>query len=66
MASVPTLDAGWIKNFLSHIASLVCYRLQARVYLIQPWTKNFKPTESFFTYFKYLDVDMDHEDRKNN
>lgn len=39
---------------------------RTRVYLIQPWTKNFKPTESFFTYFKYLDVDMDHKDRDDN
>jgi len=34
-----------------------------RQYAINPWTKNFKPTEDFFTYFKYLDVDMDHENR---
>jgi len=38
---------------------------QARVrqYLVQPWLQNFKATESFYTYFKYLDVDMDHPDR---
>ncbi len=36
---------------------------RTRVYLTHPWVKNFKPTETFFTYFKYLDVDMDHEDR---
>lgn len=34
-----------------------------RQYVIQPWCLNFKPTEDFFTYFKYLDVDMDHPDR---
>ena len=37
---------------------------RTRVYLMHPWVKNFKPTETFYTYFKYLDVDMDHEDRK--
>jgi len=36
-----------------------------RQYAINPWSKNFKPTEDFFTYFKYLDVDMSHEDRGN-
>lgn len=28
-----------------------------RSYMIHPWLKNFEPTETFFTYFKYLDVD---------
>lgn len=36
---------------------------RTRVYLTHPWVKNFKPTETFYTYFKYLDVDMDHPDR---
>jgi ABC-type transport system substrate-binding protein len=36
---------------------------RTRVYLIHPWVKNFKPTEDFYTYFKYLDVDMTHPDR---
>lgn len=38
---------------------------QARVrqYLIHPWLKNFKATESFFNYFKYLDVEMSHPQR---
>ncbi len=36
---------------------------RTRVYLTHPWVKNFKPTETFYTYFKYLDVDMEHEDR---
>ncbi len=32
---------------------------QARVryYLVQPWLKNFKPTENFLNWMKYLDVD---------
>lgn len=34
-----------------------------RRYLIHPWLKNFKPTEDFFNYFKYFDVEMDHERR---
>ncbi len=38
---------------------------RTRQYVIQPWCLNFKPTEDFFTYFKYLDVDMTHEDRGN-
>ena len=38
---------------------------RTRQYVINPWTKNFKPTEDFFSYFKYLDVDMTHEDRGN-
>jgi len=38
---------------------------QARVrqYLVQPWLMNFKATEDFYNYFKYLDVDMTHPDR---
>ena len=36
---------------------------RTRRYLIQPWLKNFKPTEDFWNYLKYLDVDMDHERR---
>lgn len=45
-------------------AGVVCGSLaRTRVYLLHPWVKNFKPTEDFFTYFKYLDVDTDHEGR---
>lgn len=38
---------------------------QARVrqYLVHPWLENFKATEDFYNYFKYLDVDMDHPER---
>jgi ABC-type transport system substrate-binding protein len=38
---------------------------QARVrqYLVQPWIRNFKATEDFYTIFKYMDVDMDHPNR---
>lgn len=28
-----------------------------RYYLINPWLKNFRPTESFYNWVKYLDVD---------
>lgn len=38
---------------------------RTRVYLIQPWCKYFKPTEDFYTYIKYIDIDMDHTDRSN-
>jgi peptide/nickel transport system substrate-binding protein len=38
---------------------------RTRVYLIQPWTKNFKPTEDFYSYIKYIDIDMDHPDRND-
>lgn len=38
---------------------------RTRVYMIQPWLKYFKPTEDFYTYVKYLDVDMSHPDRAN-
>ena len=42
----------------------VCGSLaRTRVYLIQPWLMNFKPTEDFFTYPKYLDIDMSNQDR---
>ncbi len=37
---------------------------RVRSYLVQPWLKNFKPTEDFYSYFKYMDVDMEHKDRK--
>ena len=30
---------------------------ETRFYAIQPWMKNFKPTEVFFNWAKYLDVD---------
>ncbi|TVQ62510.1 MAG: hypothetical protein EA378_04025 [Phycisphaerales bacterium] len=38
---------------------------QARVrqYLVHPWMKNFKATEDFYNYFKYLDIDMSHPRR---
>lgn len=36
---------------------------RTRMYLIHPWVENFKPTETFYTYFKYLDVDMNAEGR---
>ncbi len=35
-----------------------------RQYVLHPWLKNFKPTEDFYTYVKYLDVDMNHKDRR--
>lgn len=38
---------------------------RTRVYLIQPWCKYFKPTEDFYTYIKYVDIDMNHADRSN-
>ena len=38
---------------------------RVRRYLIHPWLKNFKPTEDFWNYLKYLDVDMDHDRRSN-
>ena len=38
---------------------------RTRVYLIQPWCKYFKPTEDFYTYIKYVDIDMNHADRTN-
>jgi oligopeptide transport system substrate-binding protein len=30
---------------------------RTRFYLVNPWLKNFKPTEDFWTWYKYLDVD---------
>jgi oligopeptide transport system substrate-binding protein len=30
---------------------------RTRYYLVQPWLKNFKPTENFHNWLKYLDVD---------
>ncbi|MCA9298186.1 MAG: hypothetical protein KDA28_03920, partial [Phycisphaerales bacterium] len=36
---------------------------RVRHYLVHPWLKNFKPTEDFFNYFKYLDVDLSHPRR---
>ena len=30
---------------------------RTRYYLVQPWLKNCKPTEDFWTWYKYLDVD---------
>ena len=36
---------------------------RTRYYVIHPWLKNFKPTENFFNYFKYLDVDMNDPNR---
>ena len=31
-----------------------------RRYLIAPWAKNCRPTERFYSWFKYLDVEEDH------
>ncbi|MEL7472006.1 MAG: ABC transporter substrate-binding protein [Planctomycetota bacterium] len=36
---------------------------RTRDYLIHPWIKNVKAEETFYNWIKYLDVDMDHEDR---
>ncbi|MDG2384277.1 MAG: ABC transporter substrate-binding protein [Pirellulaceae bacterium] len=30
---------------------------RTRYYLVQPWLKNCKPTEDFWTWYKYLDLD---------
>jgi ABC-type transport system substrate-binding protein len=30
---------------------------RTRFYLVNPWLKNLKPTEDFWTWYKYLDVD---------
>jgi hypothetical protein len=30
---------------------------RTREYLVQPWLKNFKPSENFYNWIKYLDVD---------
>lgn len=30
---------------------------RTRFYLINPWLRNFKPSEDFYNWFKYLDVD---------
>lgn len=30
---------------------------RTRYYLVNPWLKNFKPTEDFYNWIKYLDVD---------
>ena len=32
---------------------------RTRRYLIYPWLKNFKPTETFYNYIKYWDVDVE-------
>lgn len=36
-----------------------------RRYLIYPWLRNYKPSETFYNFIKYWDVDMDHEDRSS-
>ena len=36
---------------------------RTRRYLIHPWLRNFKPTEDFYNYIKYFDIEMDHERR---
>lgn len=36
---------------------------RVRRYVIHPWLKNFKPTETFYNYIKYWDLDVQHEDR---
>ena len=30
---------------------------RTRFYLVNPWLKNFKPSEDFYNWVKYLDVD---------
>jgi hypothetical protein len=30
---------------------------RTRFYLVQPWLKNYKPSEQFFNWHKYMDVD---------
>ena len=30
---------------------------RTRFYVVNPWLKNFKPTEDFYNWIKYLDVD---------
>ena len=36
---------------------------RVRRYVIHPWVLNFKPTETFYNYIKYWDLDVQHEDR---
>ena len=37
---------------------------RTRSYLVQPWLKNFKPTEDFWNWVKYLDVDESKRGKK--
>ncbi|MBX3321953.1 MAG: hypothetical protein KF757_03070 [Phycisphaeraceae bacterium] len=53
-----------MRDMLIHDAPFCGSLARTRVYLIQPWCKNFKPTEDFYTYVKYLDVDMAHPARR--
>ncbi len=53
-----------MRDMLIHDAPFCGSLARTRVYLIQPWCRNFKPTEDFFTYVKYLDVDMAHPARR--
>lgn len=52
-----------MRDMLIEDAPFVGSMARTRSYLLQPWLKNFKPTEDFYTYFKYLDVDMSHPSR---
>jgi oligopeptide transport system substrate-binding protein len=65
MAPGPERTAAY--NRMQEIINEYCVFIgsQARVrqYVIHPWMKNFKATETFYNYFKYIDIDMDHPDR---
>ena len=56
-----------VYNRMQEIVNEYCVFIgsQARVrqYLVHPWVKNFKATETFYNYIKYLDLDMDNQDR---
>jgi len=63
----PSSERTAIYRRMQEIVNEYCVFLgsQARIrqYLVHPWLKNFKATEDFYNFYKYLDVEMNHPQR---
>lgn len=52
-----------MQEIVNHYCVFIGSQARVRQYLVHPWMKNFKATEDFYNYFKYIDIDMNHPRR---
>ncbi|MEM1331444.1 MAG: ABC transporter substrate-binding protein [Planctomycetota bacterium] len=55
-----------MQEIVNHYCVFVGSQARVRQYVIHPWVKNFKATETFYNYVKYIDLDTDHPNRPKN
>ncbi|MFK7961370.1 MAG: ABC transporter substrate-binding protein [Phycisphaerales bacterium] len=52
-----------MQTIINEYCVFVGSQARVRQYLVHPWVLNFKATEDFYNYCKYLDIDMEHPER---